>query len=231
MAEVRMPASRLLVPLPAIAALLLAGCAARTPEARPPVAAPVEPDAPYLIKTGDSLDIRFYKTPELNVEVPVRSDGKVSLELIGDVQAAGLAPEVLARVLTERYAAELMDPRVSVIVRGFGGEVYVNGEVNQPRAIPYAYGLTALQAISGAGGFLNTARRSSVVLIRFEGGRWRGYTLALHKPLSGEDFVQDVRLQASDIIHVPRSRIANVNLFVDQYIRQNLPIPPVLPAF
>src|SRR5579875_3462228 len=60
--------------------------------------------APYRIRVGDTLGIRFYKTPELNVDVPVRSDGKISLSPVGDVQAAGLAPEDLGKVLSQLYS-------------------------------------------------------------------------------------------------------------------------------
>ncbi len=180
------------------------------------------------MKVGDSLDIRFYKTPELNVEVPVRSDGKISLELLGDVQAAGLEPAELSRILTERYSRELEKPKVTVIVRGFGGQIFVGGEVKTPSAVAFAHGMTALQAIDGAGGFLNTARRDNVVLIRHETTGWAGYRLVLKQAQTGEDFSVDVPLQPSDIIHVPRSRIANMNLFVEQYIRNNLPIQPGL---
>jgi protein involved in polysaccharide export with SLBB domain len=215
-----------------VVAASLAGCAHRTPETRPPLAKPVTPDAPYLIKVGDTLDIRFYKTPELNVEVPVRSDGMVSLELLGDVPAAGHAPRDLATELTRRYADELTDPRVTVIVRGFGGQVFVQGDgIARPAAIPYADGLTALQAIAGAGGMNTLGRRSNVVLLRREAGEWKGYTLDLRKPLQGDDFAQDVMLQPSDIIYVPRKRISNVNLFVQQYIRDNFPIQPIIPTF
>jgi protein involved in polysaccharide export with SLBB domain len=210
----------------------LVGCAHRTPENHPPLAKPVDPDARYLIKIGDTLDIRFYKTPELNVEVPVRSDGMVSLELLGDVPAAGLAPRELAANLTERYSQELTDPRVTVILRGFGGSVYVTGDgVAKSAAIPYGDGLTAFQAIAAAGGMNDMARRSDVVLIRREGTEWKGYTLDLRTPVTGEDFVQDVRLQATDIVYVPRKRISNMNLFVRQWIRDNLPVQPVVPAF
>jgi polysaccharide export outer membrane protein len=209
----------------------LGGCAVRTPDARAPIQGTEEIGTPYLIKVGDSLDIRFYKTPELNIEVLVRSDGKISLELIGDVQAAGLRPEELSAVLTEKYSSELTEPRVSVIVRSFGGTIYVGGEVRTPSGVPYATGLTALQAIDGAGGFLDSARKTNVVLIRREGEQYKGYTLALTKTLTGEDFDQNVRLQPYDIIHVPRSRISNVNVFVEQYIRNNLPVQPAIPIF
>ena len=184
-----------------------------------------------MIKAGDSLDIRFYKTPELNLQVPVRPDGKISLELIGDVEAAGLQPGELASVLRERYASELQNPRVSVIVLAFGGQVYVEGEVKTPSAPPFAQGITALQAISLAGGFLDTAQPNSVILIRLEDGLYHGYRLALNDALSGKDLAQDVSLRPADILHVPKSRIADVDLFVDQYFRKLLPIQPALPVY
>ena len=211
--------------------LLLASCAS-SPRPSPPPPPAREVSAPYVIKAGDSLDIRFYKTPELNLlKVPVRPDGKISLDLVGDVQAAGLQPRELAGALTERYAGELDNPRVSVIVRAFGGQVYVQGEVKTPSAPPFAQGITALQAISLAGGFLDTAQPNSVILIRLENGQYHGYRLALNEALSGKDLAQDVLLRPADILHVPRSRIANVDLFVDQYFRKFLPVTPALPVF
>jgi len=188
-------------------------------------------NAPYLIKAGDSLEIRFYKTPELNAKVPVRPDGKISLELVGDVEAAGRQPAELAGTLTERYATELEHPRVSVIVRTFGGQVYVQGEVKSPSAPPFALGMTALQAISVAGGFAETAQPNSVILIRLVEGQYHGYRLALRDALLGKDPSQDVLLKPADILHVPRSWIANADLFVDQYFRKLVPVVPAIPVF
>lgn len=213
-----------------VALLLLAGCTAATPSARLPPAdhAPV----PYTIQVGDKLDVRFYKTPELNLLlVPVRSDGKISVELLGDIQAAGLQPEELATALRERYASELSDPRVSVIVREFGGGIWIGGEVKNPSLVPYQTGMTALQAIHQAGGFLDTARTSNVVLIRLEGSQYHGYVLPLDLVQTGEDLSVDVALRPSDILHVPRTGIANVDIFVDQYIHKVLPVTPAVPIF
>jgi polysaccharide export outer membrane protein len=206
-------------------------CSPRVKEPRP--TAPPETVAPaYLIRIGDALDIRFYKTPELNViKVPVRSDGKISLDLIGDVQAAGLRPEELAHSLDQKYAKELEKPRVSVIVRAFGGQVFVSGEVKTPAAPPFAAGLTALQAISLAGGFSDKASLNDVILMRLEGTQYHGYRLELKKALEGEDFTQDVRLRPADVVFVPRSRIADMGLFVQQYVRDMLPIQFALPLF
>ncbi len=209
------------------AVLALAGCAERVPSNPPPRVPELAATSPYLLKMGDTLDIRFYKTPELNIEVPVRSDGKISLELLGDVQAAGLQPSELAKDLTERYSKELTSPRVTVIVRNFGGQVYVGGEVGKPSMVPFIKGMTALQAIDSAGGFIISGRRTHVVLIRLEGDHYVGYTLPLKKAVTGDDTSVDVPLQPYDIVHVPRSRIGNVNLFVEQYITKNLPTIPI----
>lgn len=214
--------------------LAIGGCAMRTPTEPPPRLPADAPVTPYVLKVGDNLDIRFYKTPELNVEVPVRSDGKVSLELLDDVDAAGLTPDELSRDLMKRYSKELTDPRVTVIVRGFGGVITVSGEVRYPKAILYANGMTALQAVGEAGGFAETARLTNVVLIRHDGRQYQGYVMDAQKAMTGEDLAADVPLRPSDIIVVPRSRIANVNLFMKQYIRDNLPIdlsPAAFAAF
>ena len=220
--------SRLPAFLVAAAALVFAVACSSKP--RIPQTMEATSSGPYRIKVGDYLEVRFYKTPELNVEVPVRSDGKISLEILGDVQAAGLEPTELANALSERYAGELTDPRITVIVRAFGGQVFVGGEVKSPSAIPFATGMTVLQAIANAGGFLDTAKPESVVLIRQADGVYQGYQLDLEKALSGKDLSVNVPLQPSDIVHVPRSRIANLNLVIDQYIRRILPVNPPLGA-
>src|SRR5262245_57094228 len=140
----------------AAAAALLAGCAFPSPPGRAAedmTALGIE-HTPYRIRVGDKLSVRFYKTPELNVEdVPVRSDGKISVDLIGDIQAAGLGTDELSDHLVRAYSKELEQPRIAVIVRSFGGQVFVGGEVSKPAALSFSDGLTALQAIQGAGGF------------------------------------------------------------------------------
>ena len=188
---------------------------------------------PYRIRVGDALDVRFYKTPELNVEkVPVRIDGKISLDLVGDVQAAGLGTDELATDLVRAYSKELEDPRIAVIVRDFGGTVFVGGEVGKSASLKFSDGLTALGAIQATGGFTDRASKENVILVRRTGGRYEGYRLFLQQALTGEDFTQDVALQPNDVLYVPRSRVANVNVFVEQYINKNLPqIPIALPVF
>jgi protein involved in polysaccharide export with SLBB domain len=140
------------------------------------------------------------------------------------VPAGGLTPVELSDSLTRGYSKELSEPRVTVIVRSFGGSVFVTGEVKNPSAPVFWLGMTALQAVASAGGFLDTARTQDVILIRREQNAYRGYRLALDAALSGEDFSQDAHLEPGDILYVSKTPIANVDVWVDQYIRKLLPI-------
>jgi protein involved in polysaccharide export with SLBB domain len=212
----------------AIAAVVVlsSACATTTAPVAPPSISDLRgaPSAPYAIHAGDVLGIQFYTAPELNAEVPVRSDGFISVEPIGDVRAAGVSPAALAEQLRALYAKELRQPDVTVVVKKFGGQVYVVGEVGKPAALAFATGMTALQAISGVGGFLDSAQKDSVVLIRQKDNQSVGYRLALQKALSGEDRLADVPVRPSDIIYVPRSPVGNVNSFVQRYLRDVIPV-------
>jgi len=202
------------------------GCAAHSaPPAAP--SASVEPVA-YRIQIGDQLDLQFYKTPELNTRVRVRPDGKIAVQLIDEVVAAGLTPAELDAQLTTAYSGELRAPQVTVSLVAHGARrVYVGGEVGQPTMLHLDGELTAFQAIQQAGGFAETAAPDSVVLIRRDAaGKSVGSTIDLRSVGSGRYPEHDPALQAQDIVFVPRSRIADVNRFVDQYIRKNLPMSP-----
>jgi len=179
----------------------------------------------YRIQVGDRLEIKFFYSPELNEQVIVRPDGRISLQLIPEIEVASLTLATLAKQLTERYAADLNQPQVTIIVREFGLQrVFVDGEVGAPGVVPLAGQMTALQAIAQAGGMKETARSTDVLVIR----RGQANTpvairVDLKKAREGGDLAQDISLAPLDIIYVPRSRIANVNLFVEQYIRKVLP--------
>lgn len=183
------------------------------------------PGPEYRVQVGDRLEIKFFYSPELNEQVIVRPDGRISLQLIPDIAAADLTLTTLTKQLTERYAADLNQPRVTVIVREFGTQrVFVDGEVGTPGMVPILGQMTALQAISQAGGLKDTARSTEVIVIRRgPGDAPVAFKVDLKKARDGGDLAQDVTLAPLDIIYVPRSRIANVNLFVDQYIRKVLP--------
>jgi polysaccharide export outer membrane protein len=177
----------------------------------------------YVIQPGDQLDIRLFYNPELNEAVTVRPDGKISLQLLDDVQAAGLTPAELDGVLTKKYARELKQPVVTVIVRSFSGQrVYVGGEVNKPGLIDLTTGMTALQAVINAGGFRETAKPENAIVIR-KGRDERPFPVRvdLNEALYGKNRA-DFQLQPYDIVYVPKTFIAKANKFVNEYIQQLL---------
>lgn len=181
----------------------------------------------YQIQTGDQLDIRFYNNPELNEQVTVRPDGRISLQLAPEITAAQTTPAELSRRLVQAYSSELRDPKATVIVRTFGSNrVHVGGEVGRPGVVTLLGSMTVLQSVAEAGGFLDTARRGEVIVIRKgENRKPLIFTVDIDKAVEGSDLSQDIFLKPFDIVYVPKSTIANLNLWVDQYIRRMIPIP------
>lgn len=212
--------------------VLAAACAHKFPNAPydPPLPTlavrPTTPTAPYVLTSGDQLAVKFYKSPELNEDVIVRSDGMISLQLVDDVPAAGRTPAQLSADLRQRYAKELADPAISVIVRKpVGDRIFVGGEVGKVGPVDLVGGLTLFQAVQEAGGFLKTAHRAQVILIRrTPDGKATGRSVDVRPVQTGESPEDDVLLAANDVVFVPRSKIGNVDVFVEMYIRDALPI-------
>lgn len=181
----------------------------------------------YRIQIGDVLDVKFYYNPELNDSVTVRPDGRISLQLAPEVMAAGMTPPVLASQLRDRYSGELRNPQVTVIVRSFGSQrCFVDGEVGTPGLVTLTGPLTVMQSIAESGGFKETARYNEVLVIRRTAAK-KPYvmTVNLENAINGTDLGQDIFVQPFDIVYVPRSPIANADLWVDQYIRRMIPVP------
>lgn len=178
------------------------------------------PAEEYRLKAGDELAIKFYYQKELNEEEFIRPDGKITLQLIGDVQAANLTPSELARLISDQYKKIIKQYQATVIVRRtVQDKVFVGGEVRQPGTLPFSANTTALQALFQSGGFLDTGEISTVMLIRqSRGGKPQVYSVDLRDPAN--DFV----LLPFDVLYVPRSAIASANLFVNQYIDRLIPI-------
>jgi protein involved in polysaccharide export with SLBB domain len=180
--------------------------------------------APYLIQPGDTLDIKFFYNPELNETVTVRPDGKISLQLVDEVQAAGIKPSQLDDELTEKYARELKKPAIAVIVKSFGGQrIFVGGEVNKQGLIAITSNMTPLQAVFNAGGFKETASPESAIIIRKgPGNKPVPIAMNLNDAMQGKNGSANFLLQPDDIVYVPKSAIAKANKFVDQYIENLL---------
>ncbi len=184
----------------------------------------------YHIQAGDQLSIDFYLNSEFNDNVSVQPDGNIVLRLVGPLRAAGLTPSQLASEINTAYAKELKDPGATVHVQNMPGrQVYVEGQVSHPGAFQLQPGMTALQAIADAGGLTDEAASDSVVLIRRdECGRAEGSKLDLASATASPQNGDDILLSPHDTLLVPRSRIANIDLFVQQYIRGVLPVQPYL---
>lgn len=190
-------------------------------------AAPVYPVQEYRIQPGDQLDIKLFYNPELNEQLTVRSDGRITLQLVNDVVAAGRTPAELTQILNKAYAAELANPKVAVIVRtSVADKVYVDGEVNRAGLITMPGPMTILQSIAQAGGLKETAKTDQVlVLRRGADGQVNTLEVNLKAALQGADSASDIFLRPNDIVLVPKSGIANVNTWIDMYIRKNIPLP------
>jgi polysaccharide export outer membrane protein len=211
------------------ALLLFTSCSAVVKTSGPLESLPVSnvPAQDYKIQVGDALDIKFFYHPELNESVVVRPDGRISLQLVHEVQASGLTPETLRENLRGKYEPQISKPEIAVIVRSFNAQkVYVDGEVAKPGLVPLVGSMTILQSIASAGGLKDTARSNEIILIR-RGPENRPASLLVNveKAIDGSDPSQDLSLQPADIVFVPKSPIANVNQWVDQYIRRNIPFP------
>lgn len=214
--------------LPLLPLLLLSACTSLpSPAPQAFMSGAPAPVKEYRIQVGDTLDIKLFYNPELNETVMVRPDGRIALQLIKEVEAAGKTAAQLTDLLTQKYSPQVKTPEVAVLVRTFSAEkVYVDGEVTRSGLVALNEPMTVLQALSQAGGAkLDTALLSEVILIRRSDKGNVTMTLNLEKALDGSDPQQDVALKPYDIVYVPRTAIANLDTWVDQYIRKALPLP------
>lgn len=179
----------------------------------------------YRLYPGDEIAVTVYTAEELSGTYAVGPDGRANLPMIGGVMVSSRSEPEAARVIAQRYAGVLRDPIVEVRATGFASQtILVGGEVGEPGLYDLADARTgALEAVLLAGGFRNTARRSEVVILRRgENGRPMLRTVDLRAALSGEP-ADMVPLSRHDIVFVPRSTIAEINLFVEQYVTNIVP--------
>ena len=165
---------------------------------------PATQDKNYIIGPEDVLDIDVWKQPNLSRTVPVRPDGKISLPLLGDIQAAGVTPTELGTSIQKMVQKYVSNPQVTVIVTAINSQrIYVLGEVNHPGAEQLFPNMTPLQALSAAGGFTQFAKRNQVYVLRREGGKEKRYKFDYKAALQGDPSRQTIILQPGDTIIVP----------------------------
>lgn len=221
------PAARLVALLVVVAAAACSSVGRPLPPAAE-VAALGEPPVDrneYRLQVGDMLQIDFPYQPSEKAKLPIRPDGKISLDGIGEFVAEGLTAPELEGVIRDKSTRRFRDPEVVVVVSEFGERrVYVGGEVKRPGYVRIQDGMTPLQAVLAAGGFDQGAARDAVLYAApARNGQYHATRLDL------EDVVvngtpETIRLAGNDVVFVPRSRIGNANEFIQVYVRNMLPI-------
>jgi polysaccharide export outer membrane protein len=194
----------------ALASLVLVAACNRPP---PPPEDPVKDlgsAAEYQIGPLDTLEVFVWGAPDLSREnTQVRPDGRISMPLVGDVQAAGVTPTVLGDAIAERLETYVQNPQVTVSVTSFGDAagqtVRVVGEAGRPVAVPYRAGMQVLDVMVAAGGLSEFAAGNDAVLIRGRGGQEKIYGLRLDDLLNEGDTSANSLVLPGDVILVPKS--------------------------
>jgi polysaccharide biosynthesis/export protein len=161
-------------------------------------------DPNYAIAPEDVLTIDVWKEPEISRTVPVRRDGKISLPLLNDLQAAGLTPTQLGSEIVEKLRATIVHPQVTVIVAQMSSlRVYILGQVTRGGAYPLVPDMTVMQALSIAGGFTPYANLKKIYVMRKENGADKIFAVNYKEVISGRKTEQNIQLKAGDTIVVP----------------------------
>jgi polysaccharide export outer membrane protein len=158
----------------------------------------------YVIGSEDVLEVRFWKDANLSREVVVRPDGKIALELLNEVQAAGLTPEQLRDLVLTEAKKFMEDPSVAVIVKQINSRrVFITGMVEKPGVYPIASSMTVLQLISVAGGLKEFAKKKEIVAMRQDKGAPLAYPFNYDDILKGRRLAQNIVLKPGDTVVVP----------------------------
>jgi len=161
--------------------------------------APVDPKS-YVIGPEDTLLIRVWREPDLSGQVMVRPDGKISLQLLNELQAAGLTPEQLTQKISDGLLKYMTRPEVSVAVQEVHSKKYfIIGEVQKPGSYPLTIPTTVLEALVNAGGFRDFANTKKIIIMR---GTKR-FTFNYKDVTKGKHMEQNIMLESGDQIIVP----------------------------
>jgi len=168
----------------------------------------------FILGPGDRLEIAVYRNDDLKRTIQIDPSGKIMYPLVGDIQAGGLSIFQLRDKVRDGLVKYVVEPQVTVgVVSTQNQKVIVLGEVKNPGFFQAESSVTAIEAISRAGGFTLDGKKKSVLLIRGGMKKPELMSLDLEKALTEGDLTQNIALQRGDIIYVPRTTIANVNRF------------------
>ena len=190
---------------------LLAACAGYpTAPGGVPDTAVRDDQSAYVIGPNDGLTIFVWRQPELSTPVTVRPDGKISVPLIDDLQAAGKTPSELAKDITKVLSEYVQDPKVTVIVQSFVGpfdrQIRVVGEATRPQAIPYRRNMIVLDVMIAVGGLTDYAAGNRAVIVRKAGdGKQQSYNVKLDDLLKDGNVSANAYVLPGDVIIIPQS--------------------------
>jgi polysaccharide biosynthesis/export protein len=176
----------------------------------PTVAASTD-TATYVIGAGDTLGVFVYQSPQLSEDsVAVRPDGKISIPLVQDIQAAGLTPDHLAQNIAKRLTEYVKDPHVTVIVKSFVGpldsQIKVIGEAAEPQAIPYRDGMRVLDVLIATKGLTKYAAGNRALIVRhLPQGETEDIHVHLSDLINEGDMRQNVSIELGDTLIIPQS--------------------------
>lgn len=203
------PVRRVSVWIVACLAALIAGCSTPKFGSLPEATYELRSTSKYKIGPGDAVEIFVWRYPEVSTTVPVRPDGFISAPLLEDIPASGKTPTELARDLEEALSVYLRDPLVTVIVQGFQGvfpeQIRVLGEATNPKSLRYIDGMTLLDLMIQVGGTTQFAAGNRAVLMRFEEGEKKKYTVRLDDLIKNADLSANVDMKPGDILIIPES--------------------------
>jgi len=182
-----------------VAAALFAPCAAASAEDA------YNPKAnDYKIGPDDVLTISFWRDKDISADVTVRPDGKITLPLVNDVQAAGLSPDELREALIEEAKKYVDDPNPTVIVKTINSKkVFITGQIEKPGSYNITSPTTVLQLIAMAGGLKEYAHSKDIVIMRVESGRPVGYTFNFKEVAERRNMKSNIELKPGDTVVVP----------------------------
>jgi polysaccharide export outer membrane protein len=168
-------------------------------------AAPREHDNTYVIGNDDMLAINVWKEPDVSRTIPVRSDGKISLPLAGELQAAGHTPLKLEQDIAAKLKSYIAEPEVTVIVQQVNSQKFnILGMVNRPGSYPIVNSSTVLDAIATAGGFRDFAKQKAIYILRQNSdGTQTRIAFNYKDVVKGKNPDQNVKLLPRDTIVVP----------------------------
>ena len=157
----------------------------------------------YVIGADDMLSVRFWREDPMNAEVVVRPDGKITLPLINDIQAAGLTPIALCNAITDAAKRYLEAPTVSVIVKEIKSrKVFITGQVGKPGPYEMSAQMTVVHLITMAGGVAEFANKKEITVLRTENGKPMSYRVNFDDISKGKNLQQNIALRPGDTVIV-----------------------------